>query len=68
MPSGGVSLDNLEDWYNKGAYAVGIGSALMKNAKDGNDTVIKENTEKFVRKISNSKWVSTCHSLLLARY
>ena len=30
MPSGGVSLDNLEDWYNKGAYAVGIG---MKNAK-----------------------------------
>ena len=45
MPSGGVSLDNLEDWYNKGAYAVGIGSALMKNAKDGNDTVIKENTE-----------------------
>ena len=33
MPSGGVSLDNLEDWYNKGAYAVGIGSALMKNAK-----------------------------------
>ena len=45
MPSGGVSLDNLEDWYNKGAYAVGIGSA-----KDGNDTVIKENTEKFVRK------------------
>jgi 2-keto-3-deoxy-6-phosphogluconate aldolase len=26
MPSGGVSLDNLEDWYNKGAYAVGIGT------------------------------------------
>lgn len=50
MPSGGVSIDNLEDWYNKGAYAVGIGSALMKHAKDGNDTIIKENTEKFVRK------------------
>ncbi|MCE4963933.1 bifunctional 4-hydroxy-2-oxoglutarate aldolase/2-dehydro-3-deoxy-phosphogluconate aldolase [Staphylococcus haemolyticus] len=50
MPSGGVSLDNLEDWYNKGAYAVGIGSALMKNAKNGNDSIIKENTEKFVRK------------------
>ena len=33
MPSGGVSLDNLEDWYNKGAYAVGIGSALMKMQK-----------------------------------
>ncbi|MCJ1662969.1 bifunctional 2-keto-4-hydroxyglutarate aldolase/2-keto-3-deoxy-6-phosphogluconate aldolase [Staphylococcus sp. NRL 16/872] len=49
MPSGGVSLDNLEDWYKKGAYAVGIGSALMKNAKDGNDAVIKDNTEKFVR-------------------
>ncbi|MEK4101926.1 bifunctional 2-keto-4-hydroxyglutarate aldolase/2-keto-3-deoxy-6-phosphogluconate aldolase [Staphylococcus sp. FSL K6-0124] len=50
MPSGGVSLDNLEYWYRKGAFAVGIGSALMKNAKDGNDSVIKENTEKFVGK------------------
>ena len=50
MPSGGVSLDNLEDWYRKGTFAVGIGSALMKNAKDGNDSVIKENTEKFVGK------------------
>ncbi|VED33784.1 2-dehydro-3-deoxyphosphooctonate aldolase [Staphylococcus warneri] len=50
MPSGGVSLDNLEDWYRKGAFAVGIGSALVKNAKDGKDSVIKENTEKFVGK------------------
>ena len=33
MPSGGVSLDNLEDWYRKGAFAVGIGSALMKMPK-----------------------------------
>lgn len=50
MPSGGVSLDNMEDWYQKGAYAVGIGSALMKGSKDGNDSVIKENTQKFVEK------------------
>jgi 2-dehydro-3-deoxyphosphogluconate aldolase/(4S)-4-hydroxy-2-oxoglutarate aldolase len=29
IPTGGVSLTNAGDWLNAGAYAVGIGSALM---------------------------------------
>ena len=51
MPSGGVSMDNLAEWIEKGAYAVGIGSALLKGATDGHDSVIKENTQAFVKKL-----------------
>ncbi len=29
MPTGGVSLENLEQWFAVGAYAVGVGSALF---------------------------------------
>lgn len=30
IPVGGVSMDNLGDWFKAGAYAVGLGSALTK--------------------------------------
>ena len=29
MPTGGVSIDNVGDWLNAGAVAVGVGSALL---------------------------------------
>lgn len=54
---GGVSLDNLEEWFKAGAYAVGLGSSLTK--KDGQDadyaTVLEKSrnaieTVKSVRK------------------
>lgn len=48
MPSGGVSLDNMDEWYQKGAYAIGIGGGLTKGAKDGSDEIIYKNTRKFV--------------------
>ncbi|MCE4956632.1 bifunctional 2-keto-4-hydroxyglutarate aldolase/2-keto-3-deoxy-6-phosphogluconate aldolase [Macrococcoides caseolyticum] len=50
MPSGGVSIDNMHEWYNNGAFAIGIGSALQKGAQDGNDPIIIENTKRFVDK------------------
>lgn len=28
IPTGGVSLENLNDWFDAGAYAVGVGGAL----------------------------------------
>lgn len=49
MPSGGVSIDNIDLWLKNGAFAVGIGSALVKNGKD---EIINE-TRKFVDKIKN---------------
>ena len=36
MPTGGVSLDNVQDWIKAGAVAVGTGGDLTKGAKDGN--------------------------------
>ena len=32
MPTGGVNLENIEEWFSAGAVAVGIGSDLTKNA------------------------------------
>ncbi len=37
MPTGGVSLLNLKDWIKAGAYAVGIGSDLTKEAIHNKD-------------------------------
>lgn len=50
MPSGGVSIDNMDEWYQKGAYAIGIGGGLTKGAKDGSDNIIYQNTKKFVER------------------
>ncbi len=51
MPSGGVSLDNMNEWYDKGAFAVGIGSALTKQA-NSDINIVKENTQQFVQKFN----------------
>lgn len=50
MPSGGVALNNLHEWIEKGAFAVGIGSALTKGAQSSHDEIIASNTEQFVKK------------------
>ncbi|MDD7305421.1 MAG: bifunctional 2-keto-4-hydroxyglutarate aldolase/2-keto-3-deoxy-6-phosphogluconate aldolase [Peptoniphilaceae bacterium] len=34
MPTGGVSLENLEEWFKVGVYAVGAGSNLVKGTKE----------------------------------
>ncbi|MCI2948770.1 bifunctional 2-keto-4-hydroxyglutarate aldolase/2-keto-3-deoxy-6-phosphogluconate aldolase [Staphylococcus caledonicus] len=52
MPSGGVSIDNMHEWYQQGAFAVGIGSALTKNAND-NINQVKINTQQFVQKLKD---------------
>ena len=55
MPSGGVSIENMHEWYNNGAFAIGIGSALQKGAKDGKDEIIIENTKRFVTQYEKIK-------------
>ncbi|MGX6978817.1 bifunctional 2-keto-4-hydroxyglutarate aldolase/2-keto-3-deoxy-6-phosphogluconate aldolase [Vagococcus elongatus] len=43
MPSGGVSLDNLDQWMKAGAWAVGVGSALTADLEQlGFDSVTKK--------------------------
>lgn len=48
MPSGGVNKENMADWMENGAFAIGIGSALAKGYDGSNPEVVKENTESFV--------------------
>ncbi|CAM3328570.1 bifunctional 2-keto-4-hydroxyglutarate aldolase/2-keto-3-deoxy-6-phosphogluconate aldolase [Vagococcus fessus] len=55
MPSGGVSIDNLDQWIGNGAWGVGVGSALTRNvATDGYESVTVE-AKKFVDKVSAIK-------------
>lgn len=34
MPTGGVSLENIKDWFDAGVYAVGAGSNLVKGTRE----------------------------------
>lgn len=51
MPSGGVSLDNLSSWIENKAFAIGIGSALTRNIKDGDYSFVEKIAREFVNKV-----------------
>ena len=55
MPTGGVSLDNVKDWINKGAVAVGIGSDLTKGYKEKGTAAIVENAKAFVDRVKEAR-------------
>lgn len=48
MPSGGVSVDNVKDWFKAGAFAVGAGSSLTAGAKTGDFDKITETAKQFI--------------------
>jgi 2-dehydro-3-deoxyphosphogluconate aldolase/(4S)-4-hydroxy-2-oxoglutarate aldolase len=50
MPTGGVSLSNLQDWIKSGAVAVGIGSDLTTEAvKAGNMDLVRSKSEQYMQ-------------------
>ena len=55
MPTGGVSLDNVKNWINMGAVAVGIGSDLTKGYKENGVTATGENARAFVEKVKEAR-------------
>ena len=55
MPTGGVSLDNVKDWINKGAVAVGIGSDLTKGYKEKGIAAVVENAKAFVDRVKEAR-------------
>lgn len=57
MPSGGVSVDNVDKWINNGAFAVGIGSALTKGVVDGDYSSVTKTAREFMDKIASVKKV-----------
>lgn len=57
MPSGGVSLSNLKDWFDNGAFVVGVGGSLVGPAMDDNYDQVQKNASNFheqFEKISNN--------------
>ena len=51
MPTGGVSLENVEEWFKAGAYAVGAGSFITKGAKSGDYKAVEDISREFVNKV-----------------
>lgn len=52
MPTGGVSVDNLADWFANGALAVGIGSSLSGPAAGGDYAAVTARARAFVERMA----------------
>lgn len=55
MPTGGVSLDNVDQWIKAGAVAVGVGSSLTSGAKTGDYDSITSTAKEFIKKIKEER-------------
>lgn len=55
MPTGGVTVDNVHQWIQAGAVAVGAGSALTGGAKTGDYKKITALGKEFVSKIKEAR-------------
>lgn len=57
MPTGGVSIDNVADWFAAGAVAVGAGSALCPGAwaKEGRFDDIVERAKTFAQAVEEGR-------------
>lgn len=55
MPTGGVDVDNVDQWIKAGAVAVGAGSSLTKGAKTGDYAAITETAKQFIAKINEAR-------------
>lgn len=56
MPSGGVNVANLGEWIKAGAFAVGIGSDLTKDAIAAGDySLVRARAAQYVEAFKNAK-------------
>ena len=55
MPARGVTLENIDLWFDTGAEVIDIGNSLVRGANTGNYGSIAELTLKFVEKIKKQK-------------
>jgi 2-dehydro-3-deoxyphosphogluconate aldolase/(4S)-4-hydroxy-2-oxoglutarate aldolase len=51
IPTGGVNLDNVEQWMRAGCVAVGVGGTLTAGAKSGDYASITRIAREFITKI-----------------
>ena len=52
MPSGGVSIDNMDEWIKSGACAVGVGSALTKRYQTEGAESVRETAAAFAARLN----------------
>jgi 2-dehydro-3-deoxyphosphogluconate aldolase / (4S)-4-hydroxy-2-oxoglutarate aldolase len=56
VPTGGVSLENIDDWFAAGAFAVGAGGALAPSSIEGRDRgEVVENARQFAKAVRTAK-------------
>ena len=55
MPTGGVSADNVQEWFKAGAVAVGAGSFLTAGAKRGDYEEVTRTARAFADKVKQIK-------------
>lgn len=55
IPTGGVSLDNIDQWLKNGCLAVGVGGELTRGSEKGNYNQVELQAKQFVEKIKNSR-------------
>lgn len=58
LPSGGIDLDNIQDYLAAGAMGVGLGGSLVSSTKVVNEVYLQDLTEKaqkFVQKVEEFK-------------
>lgn len=55
MPTGGVSLDNMEDWFKAGVVCVGVGGNLLAPAATGDFDKITEVAKQYMKKYQEIK-------------
>ena len=51
MPTGGVNLENMKEWFDNGVFAVGIGGNLTTGLVDNNYEIVTENAQKYIAKL-----------------
>lgn len=58
MPTGGVSLDNIQDWFDAGVVAVGVGGEITSPARSQDYDAVKERAQAFVKRIQQVRQAS----------
>ncbi|MDY0294671.1 MAG: bifunctional 2-keto-4-hydroxyglutarate aldolase/2-keto-3-deoxy-6-phosphogluconate aldolase [Acholeplasmataceae bacterium] len=55
MPTGGVSLDNIQEWVKNGVVAVGVGGELTGPAKKGDFAGVQKNAQAFIKAFQDAR-------------
>ena len=55
MPTGGVAVDNVKEWFAAGAVALGVGGSLTAGAKTGDYAAVTAAAKLFVEKIREAR-------------